>query len=262
MRDIECGNPSFTDRILDRGKNVYLSGDIKGCRGFVKHHQFRFRAQCHCRHDPLKLTAGHLMRVSVADVFGVRQAKFAEQRHGAGFGVWARNSAGGDGCFGDLIHQFARGVKAGRGGLGHIGDALSPKPSQCRGRRGSNFFAVQNDLACGQPDAAASIGHGRQANGRFSRPTFPDQPHDPSLVQAQAHPLDDHDVLGRFAGGVGCRFDPQVANIQQGRFDLSGRFLWRFGVHPRPPFRLLVRFRIQSATRFTDMASDAMATAG
>lgn len=46
------------------------------------------------------------------------------------------------------------------------------------------------------------------------------------------------------------------------RADLEATHLYQSITHPRPPFRLVVRFRTQSATRFTLIASVAIATAG
>src|SRR5690606_21322613 len=57
------------------------------------------------------------------------------------------------------------------------------------------------------------------------------------------------------------RLDAQVADVEQDAGLFRGRSL-QVGHHPRPPFRLVVRLRIQSATRLTEMARMAIAAAG
>ena len=63
--------------------------------------------------------------------------------------------------------------------------------------------------------------------------------------------MDDLDILGFFAGGINLGANFQIADLDQ----------W-FAHQPRPPLRLVVRFSTQSATRLTEIASVAMATAG
>jgi hypothetical protein len=81
-------------------------------------------------------------------------------------------------------------------------------------------------------------------------PDLADQPQHLALFQRHRHALDDLDLLGRLAGRIGRGADLQAAHLQE------------VLAHPRPPFRLVVRPRIQSATRLTEIASVAIAIAG
>ena len=71
--------------------------------------------------------------------------------------------------------------------------------------------------------------------------------------QVETDAMHDLDIVRAFTRRIDRRPDLEIAHFQQ---DIA-----RFA-HPRPPFRLVVRFSTQSATRFTLIASVAMATAG
>lgn len=81
-------------------------------------------------------------------------------------------------------------------------------------------------------------------------PDSPDQAKDLALLQFEIDTVHDLDLVRPFTGRIDRGADRQPADLYQGI------------AHPRPPFRLVVRFSTQSATRFTLIASVAMATAG
>lgn len=250
MRDIQRRDTGDGNRILDRLQHVDLRRDIQRRGGLVKDHKIRLGAQRQRRHAALQLSARHLVRIAVADGFGVGQTQRLEQLDRAGFSLFLAELALADRRFGHLFHDLLGRVEGRRRRLRHIGH-LGPAQTTDVAVLGLQQVApVHPDLAAGQFDAAPAIGQRGQSDGGLARTGFPDQPQNLTRFQVEIDPMDDLDIMRLFARRIDRCTDFQAADFYQ----------WI--AHPRPPFSEVVRFRTQSATRLTLMASVAMATAG
>ena len=250
MRDVERGHTGIDDRLFDRSQHFDLRRHVQRGRGFVKDHEVGFRAQCHRCHHALQLAARNLVRIAVADGVGVRQAQTVKQADRARLGLGPAHDAVVQGGFDHLLHQLFGRVEGGGGGLRNVGHFAPAQGPQARGSFFQDVTAIDQQLASGQAYATATVGHGGQADGGFAGAAFADQPEYAALFKAEGHAFDNGDVTRRLTRRVGRRLDFQVCHFQ------------KHIAHPRPPFRLVVRFSTQSATRLTEIASVAMAKAG
>jgi hypothetical protein len=191
------------------------------------------------------------MRIAAADVVWIGQAEFGEQGTCAAFGVAAAEFALADGGFDHLVHDAFGGVEAGGGRLRHIGDFGAAQVAQIADAALQDVAPVDPDFAACDLDAAATVAHGAEADGGFACAGFADEAEDFALLQIEAHTVDDFDFLWSLIGRVDGCADFQVAHFEK----------W-IAHYPRPPLREVVRLSTQSATRFTEMASVAMAKAG
>ncbi|MEY5038143.1 MAG: hypothetical protein RL472_1249 [Pseudomonadota bacterium] len=215
MRDVKRCHPGFMNRPFDRRQDVDLRRHIKRSGGFIKDHQIRLWAERHCRHHPLQLPARHLMRVAVANGFGVRQRELAKQRHRPGLGLGFGHHAMSDRGFDHLLHQLFRRVEAGGSGLGDIGHFFAAQITQIALPGRTNIAPVQHDLPPGQAHAAAAKGHGRKPDGGFARAAFADQAQHPTLFDRHGNAIDQHDMARRLARRISRCFDFQVLEREE-----------------------------------------------
>ncbi|MNC60608.1 hypothetical protein D3C75_1104980 [compost metagenome] len=76
----------------------------------------------HCRHHPLQLATGNLVRIALANLLGVGQLQHAVQGDRFRFGLGAVDSAVFYRRFDVLVNQAVCGVERGGGTLRDIGD--------------------------------------------------------------------------------------------------------------------------------------------
>ena len=190
------------------------------------------------------------MRISLSDVFRIWKAQFGEQSDGTCLCFLLGKLAMQDRGLGDLFHDLLGWIKGGSSRLRHIrhfGTAQAPDVAQT----GLKYVAtVHFNGTAGDFDTAAAVCHRRQTNRGFACTGFSDEAKNLSLGQIKVNAVHDFDLVGFLAWGIHRGSDFKAADFQQ----LIG--------HPRPPFRLVVRFRTQSATRFTEMARTAIVIAG
>ncbi len=133
----------------------------------------------------------------------------------------------------------------------HIGHLGPTQLAQTLHRFLHDVTAIDPNFAAGDFDPTAAIGHGSQTNSGLAGTAFADQTQHLAFGQIKADTMHDFNRMRLFAGRIDRRADLQIADFQKA-----------IVAHPRPPFRLVVRFSTQSATRFTEIASVAMAIAG
>mmetsp|Transcript_18295 Transcript_18295/g.29190 ORF Transcript_18295/g.29190 Transcript_18295/m.29190 type:complete len:251 (-) Transcript_18295:7125-7877(-) len=250
MGDIECSHTSVANSLLDGHQHVNLCCHIqRGC-WLVKHHQIRFRTQRKRGHAALQLPTRHLVRIAVADVLRVWQAQFSKQFNSPALGLLLGEFALEDRSLGYLIHDLFGWVERGRCGLAHIGHFSAAQGAHVGVRSLQDVAPVDPNFATGDFDTTAPVCHRRQANGRLASARLSNETKNFALLNFEAHAMYDFDIMRFFSRRIN-----RCANLEV--LDFEKRI-----AHPRPPFSEVVRFRIQSATRFTEIAKVAMATAG
>ena len=250
MRDVKRGGAGFLDGVLDGGQHVKLGGHVQRRRRLVEDDQIGARAQRHRRHRPLQLPARDLMRIAVAEMVGVGQAKRGEKAARAGLGLGAGHEAVQQRGLDHLVHQPVRRVEGGGGRLRDIADAAAAQLADAAPVQRQDVLTVDHHLTARDAHAAAPIGQCGKADGGLARAGFADQAKDAAPGQVEADALDDLDFARRLVRRKDAGRDAQVAHLQ------------KITHQPRPPFRLDVRCKSQSTTRLTDTASAAIAAPG
>ena len=213
--DVERGDAGIADGVLDGGQHVDLRGHVERRRRLVEDDQVGLRAQRHGGHDALQLAAGNLVREALADMFRIGQAELLEQRDGALFRFRAAALAVQQRRLDDLVHQPVGGIEGRRSRLRDVADFLAAQLAEALLAALQDIAAVEDDLAAGDPDAAAAIAHRRKADGRFAGAGLADQAEHLAAFQGQRDVVNEHDVLRRLAGRIDARLDAQIADVEQ-----------------------------------------------
>ena len=155
------------------------------------------------------------MRITVPEGLGLREAEDAEQFDGTFTGFAAAHQAVAYGGLDDLIAELVRRIERSGSRLRDIADPRAAKRPRTGFAKLQDIHAVEQDLAAGDGDAAASVGQRRKPDGRFAGSRFTDQAEHLAALQSEAHALDDLDRVGAFARRIGHGSDLQVANLEQ-----------------------------------------------
>ncbi|MNS42859.1 hypothetical protein D3C72_752510 [compost metagenome] len=196
--------------VANGGEDFDLGGDVQRRGRFVEDDQVRVTSHGHRGHDPLQLAAGDLVRIALADGFGVGQAQHPIQFHCVTHGLFAAHAAVFHSRFDVLVDQSMGRVERSRRALCHIGNAQPPQFAQGFRLGLEQVDAVEVHRATGDPAAVAGVAHGRQAEGRLARAGLADQPQHLAPLQGQVDALDQ-----RMPGIFVVAFDVQVADFQQ-----------------------------------------------
>ena len=78
VTDVDTGHSALLHHGFKGPQDLNLGGDIKSRGGFIKDHQFGPANQRHRGRQALQLAARDLVRIAVANVFGVRQCQGTE----------------------------------------------------------------------------------------------------------------------------------------------------------------------------------------
>ena len=142
---------------------------------------------------------------------------------------------------------FLAGLKEGGSGLADVCYLGPAQPADVTDARLQDVAPVDLNRAARQFHTAAPIGHGGKADRGFARAGFPDQTQYLAGGQIEIHTMHDLDVARFFSRRINRCADFQATDSE------------KWFAHPRPPFRLVVRFSTQSATRLIEMHSTAIA---
>ncbi len=250
MRNIKCRHTSVANGLLDGHQNVDLRSHIKRSRRLIKHHKIRLRTERQRRHTALQLPTRNLMRIAPSDTFRLRQSKLFKQYNRARLGLGLGEFPMSDRSFRNLFQYLLCRVEARSRRLAHIGNFPTTQGAQIALGGFQDVAPIDPDFAARQLNAAAPIRHAGEANGRLASAGLSNQAQHFSFLQIKRNTVHNLDIMRLFSGRIDCRPDLEVTYFDK-----------RFS-HPRPPFRLVVRFNTQSATRFTLIASVAIAIAG
>ncbi|MNZ64338.1 hypothetical protein D3C78_825060 [compost metagenome] len=198
------------DCVTNGCQHLDLGGDVQRGGRFVEDDQVRMAGHRHGGHDPLQLAAGDLMRIALADGFGIGQAQHPVQLHRLAHGLLAAHAAVFHSGFDVLVDQAMGRVERGCRALCHIGNTQPPQFTQGFRLGVEQVDAVEVHRAAGDPAAVAGVAHGRQAEGRLARAGLADQPQHLAPLQGQVDALDQ-----RMPGIFVMAFDVQVADFQQ-----------------------------------------------
>ena len=247
VRDIERRRPFPLDDGLEGLEHLDLGGDVEGGGRLVQNQQVRPAAERHGRHQPLQLTARHLVGVAFAETVRVRQFKRPVEFLRPLPGLFAAHLAVEDGRLGHLLADGQRGIEGGRRALGQIGDALAAHVALLVRRHGDHVAPVQTDFAAGELQAGLRVSERRKGDGGLSRTRLADERDHLAALDAEAHALDDR----RQAAVVLARVDRQAVDFEKRRHQI---ILFA----SRPP----AWAETSSTMRFMAMVSVAMASAG
>ena len=156
-----------------------------------------------------------------------------------------------DGGLNHLIHNFFGRIETCSGGLRHIGDFRAAQFAQIRDTALQDVASVDPNFTAREFHAATPIAKRREADRGFTRAGFTDEAKDLALLQLEIDAMHDLNLVRFCIWWINRRADLETAYFEE----------W-IAHYPRPPLREVVLFKIQSATRFTEIASVAMAKAG
>jgi hypothetical protein len=129
VRDVDTGGIAAADCALEGFQHLDLGGDVERGGRLVEDHDVRIGDQCH-RHQPLKLTAGNLMRVACPDCSRIGDCERAEQLDRLCRGLRLARGSMNQRTFDHLRHDHPRGVERGGRALRYIGDAAPTQGSE------------------------------------------------------------------------------------------------------------------------------------
>lgn len=150
------------------------------------------------------------MRVTLADVFRVRQGQVAEQFDGLGLQVGAAVQAMDQGALHHLVEESFRRVEGRRRALGNVGHAIAAQALQLLLAQGQHVMFADPHHPGRQAATAAGITQQGQGDGGLAGAGFADQRQHLALLQGEAHALDDLHFAALAAGD-----HPQVFHSNQ-----------------------------------------------
>jgi hypothetical protein len=170
----------------------------------------------HRRHGALQLPAGDLVGIAEPDLLRIRQTQAAVELDRVLLRLGAPAQALPHLSLKGLVHQLMRGVEGGGGALRHIGDAGATQLAPRLLARRQQIDAVEHHAAAGDAAAGACITHRGETDGGFAGAGFADQAQHLAGVEREADVVDQRHARA----GLGDRFDPQVADIEDLAFGL------------------------------------------
>ncbi len=191
VRDVNGCRVELLYDIPDRRQHLHLRGDIESRRRLVEDDEIGPACHGHCRHRPLQLPAGNLVRKAIPDGLWLREPQPVVQALGVLLGVPARSYAMADGGFDRLVDDPVRRIEGRRGALRHICDPRSPQLAPLRIARLGELDPVEFDGPRGDPAPRPRKPHRCEAEGGFARPRLSDHPEHFAAVERQIDAPDD-----------------------------------------------------------------------
>jgi len=204
--DVEGRGVEFLDQFLDQRQHLDLGGDVERRRRFVEDEDVGTAGDRHRRHGALQLATGDLVRIALAEGFGVGQAERAEQFDGVFLRLILLHQPVLDRHFAHLIHDGVGGIEGSRRRLGDIGDPLAAHVAPAFRREIADGDAIDLDLAAGDPAAGAGIDHRRKPYGRFAGARFADQAEHFAALEFERDIVDQNQAVDGF--------DPEVGDLE------------------------------------------------
>ncbi len=243
MGDVERSRSVTLDQAAQKSQNLDLRGDIERGGRLVQYEDVGTAGHGHGHHGALKLPAGNLMRIAVAERIRLRQLQGMQQFQHPRFRFRLRHQAVIERAFHDLLADAMRRVEGGRRALRHIGNARATRLFADLAPAVHQRDAVHDHAAFGDPAAAAAVAHGGEPDGGFTRARFADQP------QHLAAPERDVYMIDQRCTGRGLDHE-----VLDGKNDIRA--------HRSAPCTAVRPARSQSTTRLIPTVSSAMAPAG
>ena len=197
------------DPFGDEVEHMLLHGDVEGSGGFVADEQPRRVGQGDRKHDPLPLSARHLVRVGETGTVRVGHVDVVEQFAHPRRDLCTGNLAVDAQHFGDLVADAHERVEGAHGFLEHHRHDLRTQPGQGLLVRFEEVpgMPLQAHLPPSMQLFGQQTHHGLRSQG-LSRPGFADEP-DPLPRRQTEADIVEHRCL-RSGGG-----DGEVTNLEQ-----------------------------------------------